>query len=256
MTDFAFFFTEERVVNFVLLFVRLSAFFVFLPFFSSATIYPTVKAAFAFLIALAFYPLLPPLGFVPTGSSVLLAVLTEALFGFAVGFVVQMVFAAIQLAGEQISFVMGFSMASSMDPLSQTSSPIISQFLYLFAILIFLAFDGHHLLLMFAARSLEALPLGGFLLGGNYLEYTLSAFGWMFVLAFMIAFPIIALSILSDIVFGMIMKTVPSFNLLVIGFPAKIFVAFMVMVAVMGSIALLFKMEFMKAFDALGRIFY
>lgn len=256
MTEFAFFFNEERVVGFVLLFVRLSAFFVFLPFFSSATVYPTVKAALAFFLALAFYPLLPPLAFVPTAQTVLLAVLTEALFGFAVGFVVQLVFAALQFAGEQISFVMGFSMASSMDPISQTSSPIISQFLYFFAILIFLAIDGHHLLLMFAARSLETLPLGTFLLGGNYLEYVLAGFGWMFVLGFMIAFPIIALSILSDIVFGMIMKTVPSFNLLVIGFPAKIFVAFMVMIAVMASIAFLFKQEFMKAFNALGTIFY
>lgn len=256
MTDFAFFFTEERVVGFVLLFVRVSAFLVFLPFFSSGSIFPTVKAAIAFLFAIMFFPLLPPLGFTPTSTTVLLAVLTEIMFGFAASYILSLIFSAVQMAGDHISFAMSFSMATSMDPQSQTNSTVITQFLHLLAILIFLAFDGHHQVLIFLANSLTELPLGGFLFTDDYFLYIVKAFGWMFIIAFSIAFPIVALTILSDIVFGMIMKTVPSFNLLVVGIPAKIMVAFMVLVAVTGGFAFVFRQEFMKAYGVFAKIFF
>jgi flagellar biosynthetic protein FliR len=109
MTDFAFFFTEERVVNFILLFVRMGTIFIFLPFFSSATIYPTVKAAIAFLFAVLLYPILPPIGFELNAASVLLAVISELVFGFSIGFVLNLLFSAVQYAGEQIRFSMSFS---------------------------------------------------------------------------------------------------------------------------------------------------
>ena len=256
MSDFAFFFTDERVVNFVLLFVRLSAIFVFVPFFSSTSIFPTLKASIAFFLTLLMYPLLPPLGFTLNADNVLFAVISEAAFGFAAGFIVQLVFTAVQFAGEQISFAMSFSMASSMDPQSEANSTVITQFIYLLALLLFLAFDGHHLMLLFFAHSLDVIPLGGFVLSELFLEYAVKGFGWMFVLGVMIAFPIIALSLLSDIAFGMIMKTVPSFNLLVVGMPARIFIALLVLTITMGSFAVLLHKEFLRAFNSLAVIFY
>ncbi|MDR0663940.1 MAG: flagellar type III secretion system protein FliR [Helicobacteraceae bacterium] len=256
MTDFAFFFTEERVVNFVLLFIRIGAIFIFFPFFSSASIYPTVKAAIAFLIAVSFYPLLPALNFELSGASVLLAVIGEIAFGFAAGFTLNLIFSAVQYAGEQISFAMSFSMASAIDPQSEATSTVIAQFLYLTAILLFLAFDGHHLILFFLAKSLFAAPLGGFVFGYDYLYYAIKGLGWLFVLGTTIAFPILALSLLSDIAFGMIMKTVPSFNLLVVGMPARILLALIVLVMTCGSFALVFKNEFMKAYGALNSLFF
>ncbi|MDR2151290.1 MAG: flagellar type III secretion system protein FliR [Helicobacteraceae bacterium] len=256
MSEFAFFFTEERVVNFVLLFIRLGAIFVFLPFFSSASIYPTIKAAIAFLLAVALYPILPPIGFALNGASVLLAVISEIAFGFAAGFVLNLIFGAVQYAGEQISFAMSFSMASAIDPQSEATSTVIAQFLYLTAILLFLAFDGHHLILLFLAKSLFAAPLGGFVFGYDYLYYAIKGLGWLFALGASIAFPILALSLLSDIAFGMIMKTVPSFNLLVVGMPARILLALIVLIVTCGSFALVFKNEFMKAYDALASLFF
>ncbi|MDR1451579.1 MAG: flagellar type III secretion system protein FliR [Helicobacteraceae bacterium] len=256
MTSFAFFFSEERVVGFILLFIRTGGIFMFLPFFSSATIYPTIKASIAFLFAALLYPLSPPLGFELNAASVLLAVISELAFGFAIGFVLNLLFSAVQYAGEQISFAMSFSMASAIDPQSESSSTIIAQFLYLIAILLFLAFDGHHLILLFLAKSLYASPLGGFVFGADFLLYAIKGFGWIFVLGVTIAFPIVGLSLLSDITFGMIMKTVPSFNLLVVGMPARILLALIVLTLTCGSFALAFKNEFIKSYNALGALFF
>jgi flagellar biosynthesis protein FliR len=77
----------------------------------------------------------------------------------------------------------------------------------------------------------------------------------MFMVGFMIAFPIIALSLLADIIFGMLMKTMPQFNLLVIGFPIKIMVAFGVLIATLTSTMLIVKGEMLEAFNALEMFF-
>ena len=182
----------------------------------------------------------------------MLAVIMELLFGFAVGVILRFAFAALQYAGEQIAFVMGFSMATAIDPQTAQSTPMISQFLNTLAILFFLIFDGHHLILLFMSNSLGTISLGGFLLTDTYLEFAMREMANLFVMGFSLAFPILALSLLSDIIFGMIMKTMPSFNLLVIGFPAKIAVSFVVLITVIGSMMVVFKSEFIRTFNLLG----
>jgi flagellar biosynthetic protein FliR len=77
----------------------------------------------------------------------------------------------------------------------------------------------------------------------------------MFMVGFMIAFPIIALAWLADIIFGMLMKTMPQFNLLVIGFPIKIMVAFVVLIAVLSGSMLILKGQMQEAFNALEMFF-
>jgi flagellar biosynthetic protein FliR len=133
--------------------------------------------------------------------------------------------------------------------------PIISQFLSLLGLMILLAIDMHHWILLFIDSSLSAIPLGGFLMNKNLFDYLMHATGNMFLVGFMIAFPIIALTWLSDIIFGMLMKTMPQFNLLVIGFPIKIMVSFAVIIATLTATMLILKMQMIDAFNALGMFF-
>ena len=254
MLDFLEFLTSAQVVTFMLLFVRVTSLFVFLPFFSSEVISVTVKPAIAFYMSVFLYPMVPLVTFELLPSIVMLAVLMEIVFGFAVGLLLRFAFASIQYAGEQIAFVMGFSMATAIDPQSAQSIPMISNFLNMLAIMAFLLFDGHHLLLLFLSGTLGTISLGGFVMTDTYFAYTMTEMARVFVMGFVMAFPIIALSLLSDIIFGMIMKTMPSFNLLVIGFPAKIAVSFAVLIAVLGSIIFLFKEEFLRTFNLLAGI--
>ena len=86
----------------------------------------------------------------------------------------------------------------------------------------------------------------------NYIIYATSR---MFLVGFMIAFPIIALSLLADVIFGMLMKTMPQFNLLVIGFPIKIMVSFAVLIATFTAIMLILKEEMLEAFNVLEIFF-
>ena len=77
----------------------------------------------------------------------------------------------------------------------------------------------------------------------------------MFVVGFMIAFPITALSMLADVIFGMLMKTMPQFNLLVIGMPIKIGVAFVVLMATLAATMMIVSSQMQSAFQILGKLF-
>jgi len=248
-------FSDTYIVGFILLFFRFGALFMAVPIFSHNSIPMNVKAALAFFFTIVFYPSMPPLDIPITTPAIVVAILSELLFGLAIGVVLQIAFNAITFAGGQISFMMGFSMASAIDPQTGVSMPIISQFLSLIALMVLFAIDMHHWMLLFIDGSLEKIPLGGFLMSENLFKYIVTATSNMFMVGFMIAFPIIALSWLADVIFGMLMKTMPQFNLLVIGFPIKIMVSFVVLIATLTASMLILKGEMLEAFNFLETFF-
>ena len=248
-------FNETNVVAFVLLFFRFGALFLAVPIFSHQNIPMTIKAAMAFFFTIVFYASLPPLTLTIDVPTIALAILSELFFGLAIGIVLLLAYNVITFAGGQISFMMGFSMASAIDPQTGVSMPIISQFLSLMGLMILLAMDLHHWMLLFVDESLKTIPLGGFLMTEDLFNYIIHATSNMFLVGLMIAFPIIALSWLADVIFGMLMKTMPQFNLLVIGFPIKIMVAFAVLIATFSATMLILKGQMQEAFNMLEMFF-
>lgn len=248
-------FNDYNVVGFLLLFFRFAALFLAVPIFSHQNIPMTIKAAMAFFFTVVFYSSMPPLEIAINVPTIILAILSEFIFGLAIGVALQLAYHVITFAGGQISFMMGFSLASAIDPQTGVSMPIISQFLSLIAIMVLFALNLHHWVLLFVDASLKTVPLGGFLINKDFFNYTMHAASNMFLVGFMIAFPIIALSWLADIIFGMLMKTMPQFNLLVIGFPIKIMVAFVVIIATLTATMLIVKGQMQEAFNTLEMFF-
>jgi len=244
------YFHEEQAISFLLLFIRISFLLAFLPLFNNMAVPMVYKATFALYLSLIFYfEVEPP--HLNSWLSIGMAILSEMVFSMFVGLTLSITLYLLMLAGEHISLIMGFSMATVFDYQSGISMPMISQFLNMLALLTLLSFDGHHLMLVFIHNSLNSLPLGGFVLSDNQVQYLIKAFKNMFVMGLSISFPIVALSLLSDIMFGMLMKTMPQFNLLVIGYPIKIGMGFVVLIAVLSGMMLVFKREYFLAFQHL-----
>lgn len=248
-------FNEYNIVGFILLFFRFIALFLTVPIFSHQNIPINIKVALAFFFTIVFYSSMPPLEISIDIPTIVLAVLSEFIFGLSIGIILLLAYNVITFAGGIISFAMGFSLASAIDPQTGVSMPIISQFLSLIALMILFALNLHHWVLLFVDDSLKAIPLGGFLLSEDYFNYTIHAASNMFLVGFVIAFPIIALSWLADVIFGMLMKTMPQFNLLVIGFPIKIAVAFVVIIATITATMLIVKGQMQEAFNTLEMFF-
>ncbi|ACZ11446.1 flagellar biosynthetic protein FliR [Sulfurospirillum deleyianum] len=248
-------FGEHHVILFFLLFARLSGVFAFFPFFSHANIPLSIKTSITFFMVVFLFPLLSPLHVTPTLLNLTLAIVSELLIGFIAGLFLTIALSILQMAGMQISFVMGFTMASVVDPQTSTSIPVLSQIFSLIGLMIVLAFNGHHQMLLFIVDSLSLLPLGTFYPEMSVVGYILKATTGMFVYGFILSFPVLAFSLLMDVVFGMLMKTMPQFNLLVVGFPIRIAVSLVVIIVTLASTMLLFKREFMEAINQLTLLF-
>lgn len=245
--------TEGNVANFLLLLCRFAGIITFFPFFENQMITASVKSGLIFFLTILFIPVvtvIPPANM--TILEFIVAGLGEILLGFMASVALQIVFGMISFGGEMISFAMGLTMASAYDPVTGAQKPIVGQLITLVALLLVLALDYHHLFFLFVARSIEEVPLGSFVFHQDFVRYLLDAFANLFVIGLTMAFPIIALILLSDIIFGMIMKAHPQFNLLAIGFPVKISIALAVLVVILPAIMIHFKREFLAAFEALS----
>ena len=242
---------DKYVTTFFLLFIRWSSLIAFLPVFNSTTIPNSIKASFVLWLTFVTYPMVPIITFEPTTTNLFLAIINEATFGFFTGIAIQIVFMILSFTGELVSFVMGLTMANIVDPASGQQTPVIGQIFNLVAITIFLAVNGHHLMLLLIAKSLHSMPFGEFFEMRHIAQYLMQEMSKFFILGFSLAFPIIAISILSDIIFGMIMKSMPQFNLLVIGFPIKIALSFAVLTAILASMMFMFKKEIFETINIL-----
>ena len=246
---------ENKVILFVLLFARVSGLVAFFPFFNHMKIPVSIKTSMTIFLTVFLFPFatLPDISF--TALNMAFAIASELMLGFIAGLFLLLVFAMLQMAGMQISFVMGFTMASVIDPQTNISLPVLSQIFTTLALVVLLAFNGHHLMILFIVKSLSVLPLGSFYPNHDLWAYIITGVTNMFIFGFILSFPIVGLSLLADIVFGMLMKTMPQFNLLVVGFPIKIMVGFIVLITILSSMMIIFKREFLHVMEQLTMLF-
>ncbi|MFC4404565.1 flagellar biosynthetic protein FliR [Gracilibacillus xinjiangensis] len=212
---------------FVLILVRVLAFFVTIPIFSYRTIPNQLKIGIGFFLAwIMLYSI--PIPEVPFDGIFILLIIKEAIIGLLVGLIAYLILAAIQIAGGFIDFQMGFAIANVVDPQTGAQSPLIGQYFYVIAIIFLLTVDGHHLLLNGLFYSFEVIPIDS-LIALNNLDFILRSFSQMFVIAFQLAIPIVGCLFLVDVALGIMARTVPQLNVFVVGLPLKILVSFLVL---------------------------
>ncbi|MGE7089879.1 flagellar biosynthetic protein FliR [Lysinibacillus sp. NPDC048646] len=224
-----------QITIFLLVLVRVTAFFVTVPFFSYRTIPQQVRITLAFVLAWMMYYTIDVEPFLFNGDYILL-VMKEALIGLLLGLVGYIVMSAIQIAGSFIDFQMGFAIANIIDPQTGAQSPLIGQFFNTLALLLLIAIDGHHMILDGIYYSYQFLPMDqGFpnFANEDYIQFIMTTFTAVFAIAFQMAAPVIATLFLVDLALGITAKTVPQLNIFVVGFPIKIGVSFLVLFTMM-----------------------
>ncbi|MBI5837310.1 MAG: flagellar type III secretion system protein FliR [Candidatus Eisenbacteria bacterium] len=209
---------------FLLAFARVAGILASGPFFGGRAVPTQFKLGAALFITLLVLPGLKPGGVAlpPTLLLTCLSVFREVAIGAAVGLLAQLVFTAVQIAGELLGLQMGFSMMNLVDPSTGASVPVISEVYGLFASLLFFALDAHHLFVRGVFASFELAPLGvagfqpavGMALAG--------AVGKVFVMALELSGPVLAALFLADVALGLVARTIPQMNVFTVGFPLKI----------------------------------
>jgi len=141
--------------------------------------------------------------------------------GAAIGIASNLVFDAVQMAGQVLSTQMGFSLVSLLDPQTQADSTVVAMFHQTIAMLIFLRLDVHLWLLHALGRSFQVLPPDSLNLSGNFAFATIRAGGVVFALGLQMAAPVFSATLLADIVLGLLGKASPNMPLMLLGPPVK-----------------------------------
>ena len=214
-------------------FTRVTAFFLTAPLFTQIAGSTRIRLIYAAALCVLMLPAMPTSTSAPQlpfGEPNLLTLLSEALIGVSIGLVLQFVSAAVVLAGEQISMSVGIGFAQSFDP-SIGSTPVLSQFLNLIALLIFITADGHTVIISMMTESIRVLPPGSFSLLD--IQAWLDFSSIIFRGSALLAAPLLLALLAVNIGVGALSRATPSLNVFAVGFAVSLIVGFALLFVLM-----------------------
>jgi flagellar biosynthetic protein FliR len=230
--DFGFGPVEGELWRLMFVMTRIGAALLAAPFFGAAGVPVQLRVALAGAIAVmvcAWTPIQAPAALLSVQG--LLIVAGEVLIGLALGFILQVMFAAPVMAAEVISGTMGLSMATAADPSTGEQSTALGQYFSVILVLIFLSLGAHLHFLSLVIESYKAFPPGQTWLGAERLAYVASFGGEMFATAVAIALPVTLILLIVQIVTGVLSRSAPSLNLFALGLPAGVLAGIAALIA-------------------------
>lgn len=230
--DFGFGAVEGELWRLLFAMIRIGAALMAAPFFGAASVPVQLRVAMAGAIAVlvcAWTPLqAPPAMFSLAG---MLVIAGEILVGLALGFVLQIIFAAPVMAAEVISGTMGLSMAVANDPATGERSTALGQYFSVVLALIFLTLGAHLHFISLVIESYNAFPPGETWLGTEKLSSVIAFGGEMFATAVAIALPVTLVLLIVQMVTGVLSRSAPSLNLFALGLPAGVLAGITALIA-------------------------
>lgn len=256
-------FFSAKFQIYLVLFARLLAMMSVAPFFSGQNFSFFYRVSLAFLISLIVIPVTPV---TPADSAMLqkeyfTILIEQAFLGFLIGVSLQILFGAFQMAGEFFSVQMGFGISEVFDPMSQISLPLMGTVNNLLALFVFFISGSHLHMLKAVVYSFERVPwfketfLTAMSKQDAILDFLVSLSAGMFLIALKLALPIMGSLLLVSTTLGLLSKAAPQMNILMLGFPLKILVAFIVLVWISPIIVELMFQQFDIYFKHLDVIF-
>lgn len=242
---------------FLLVFVRLTSFFLTAPIFMMRDVPGPFKIGLSFFLAVISlsFPGLPES--IPLDNLFWLLIIKEALVGICIGFTATLILYAIQVAGIFIDTQIGFIMANIFDPQTGVQTPLTGRLKYTLAILFLLSLNGHHLLIKGIFTSFEWIAVDQWIPAisdGRVSSFLTEALGRMFETAFLIALPVAGALFLVDVALGIVARTVPQMNVFVVGLPLKIMANFMILFLVLPGFFFVLKKLFTDMFESMQAI--
>ena len=233
--------------------IRISALLLVAPVLSISAVTLRIRIIFAFVLTWLIYPLLDWPRLDPTTAFGLIEVFNQAAIGLLMGLMLQIVSAALIVAGQAIAGSMGLAMASMIDP-NFGNVPVIAQLLVIMGSLIFLGLGGHLLLLQLLLESFRLLPIGTSLLSLDALGHLIAWSSMMFMGGVLLALPVLVILLAVNIGLGVVTRAAPSLNIFAVGFPAMIIAGFLILYASMSSIAARIQWLWMAGFSQIRMI--
>jgi len=208
------------IVAFFFPLARILSFLVAVPPFNNAALKGRTRLLLGLAIAIAITPALPKIPETDPASGIGLLILAQQmLIGFGMGFTIRLVFSAIDMAGNMISMQMGLGFATAYDPQNTAQTPVISEFIGMLALLIFIGINGHLMLIATLTHSFTTIPISVTPPGNGTWLNLAHAGVIIFSSGLLLALPIIVALMIANIALGILGRVAPQLNLMAVGFP-------------------------------------
>jgi flagellar biosynthetic protein FliR len=200
------------------------------------TFAPTpVKVAITVLLAVVLAPTVtvPPL---TSDVSLTLIIARELVIGLSLGLAVRALISAAELGGHLGGYQLGFSYAATIDPVSGVRNSVVTSLYGLLAMLAFFAVNGHHQILRAMVASYDGLPIGGGQVGESILTGVREMLGLIFTVGVRLAAPLVLVLLLVELAVGLVSRSAPSLNFMVVGYPVRLLVGLLVLAVTIGTV--------------------
>jgi flagellar biosynthetic protein FliR len=243
------------LIGFIWPLTRILGLLMVAPVFGHRSVPARVKIGLGIFIALIISPTLPPMPDVGLGSWHGLFILVQQfLIGISIGFIMRVVFAAVDAAGEIVGLQMGLGFAAFFDPQSAGQTLVMARFFNILAVLVFLAVNAHLLLLGVLVESFQTLPVSTQPLSAAGF-YNVAAFGsTVFAVGLQLALPLITILLMTNLALGILTRSAPQLNIFAIGFPITLGVGLIVLDLTLPLFAPQFEKLFQNGFDATATV--
>jgi len=225
---------ETWLALFLWPFTRISGLLAAAPLFSHSSIPMPVKVGLGLLLTIIISPTLPPLPAVAILSWDCLGILVEqVLVGVAMGLAMQVVFSIAQAAGDFIGLQMGLAFASFFSADTGSNTMILARILFIISLLLFLAVDGHLVLIRILADSFQIVPIAAFSTHADGFLALVNYAGVIFRLGLLLALPVIGVLLVINLSMGILNRSAPQFTVFSVGFPISLTVGLLLFMLLM-----------------------
>ncbi len=213
-------------------FVRIGSCLMVAPAFSVSQVPVRIRLVLALAITGVVAPQVQvPVGIPLVSAGSFMITFQQVVIGVILGLCLQLVFDAVNFAGQLIANTMGLSYAMTIDPVRGVDTPAVGQIYSIFVLLVFFALNGHLRVIEVLADSFRTLPLGAAGLGRECLWQAVIWGGNLFSGAVLIALPAMTALLIVQLAMGTISRTAPALNLMAVGFPVTVTFGLVVLVA-------------------------
>ncbi len=217
---------SNNIITLFLVFSRIAGIFLLTPVFGNKNLPIKSKIGFTFFLTYIVSPLVLDLYDLNILNiySFLFYIFSEFLIGLSFGFISQLVLNSIYVAGVIVDRNIGFSIVNVLSPQDESEMPITANFYYIFAMLIFLVTNSHHLLIKSIIYSFNKIPLGYSFMNLLFLDKIINLIQVSFILGFKIASPVVITILVANVLLGILSRAMPQMNVFIVGMPLKIFI--------------------------------
>jgi len=236
-----------------MVFLRMLTFCTTVPIFFPKGTPTTMKVFIAGILSFVIAPTINTTSLLEVNNNIYLItfIVNEVIAGLLMGLVTNTAFNIMKMAGQLMDTHVGLGMINLLDPNTNTNSTLIENLFYWISLMIFFLIDGHHLLIKLLIQSFNSIGLGQSVLSLGSISVAIDSIINYFTIGLKIAIPIVLIILITDIVLGLVSRTVPQLNIMILGLPVKLLVG---LTAIMLALPVIFK-GIVLAFDKLPDIF-